>query len=223
MAGARWKHFLHPVGLVILVFTAILAGVIEARAPWSDRAGWAILWGVLAYGATVLVSAASRSASRSTHGIAPAAGGEHPRADPPLEDLVPFTEEALRRLNDLAALASCSLAARIPRTLSERQSDGEPPASTPLEVAGILRVVMVDGIERLKPTNSAGRPPVEAEVLRYAILHEEYVLGRPNDQIMARHNVSESTFHRYRRVGTRALAAELAKREHLLSQERRLT
>ena len=55
-------------------------------------------------------------------------------------------------------------------------------------------------------------------MLRYAVLHEEYVLGRPNHQIMTRHNVSESTFHRYRRVGARALAAELAHREELLEQ-----
>ena len=57
----------------------------------------------------------------------------------------------------------------------------------------------------------------EPEALQYAILHGEYVLGLPNTAIMARHNVSESSFHRTRRAGVRALAAELQARESLLA------
>ena len=136
-----------------------------------------------------------------------------------MQDLVPHIEEALRRLNDLAALSTCALLAHLPHTLSERHGDERVINTTPLDAARILRTVIVDGIEQLKPASGSEGPPGEVEVLRYAILHDEYVLGRPNHQIMARHSISESTFHRYRRVGTRALAAELARREHLLTQD----
>ena len=218
MSGPGWKPFLNPIGLLILVVTAVLASVIKAAAPWSDRAGWIVLWGVIAYAATMLISAIPQRAVRfeSTRALAVS---EPTLADAAERDLIPVTEEALRRLNDLAALATCSLIARIPLTLSARRDDDSPAAGSPLEVARTLRTVMVDAIERLRPASTPGGAPGEAAVLRYAILHEEYVLGRPNHQIMARHNVSESTFHRYRRVGTRALAAELARSEQLLSQD----
>jgi hypothetical protein len=59
------------------------------------------------------------------------------------------------------------------------------------------------------------RPP---ELLQYAILHEEYVRGRPNNQIMVRHNIAERTLYRYRRQGIQALAADLATREQQVPQ-----
>jgi hypothetical protein len=41
-------------------------------------------------------------------------------------------------------------------------------------------------------------------------------LGRPNTYIMTHHSISETTFHRYRRLAIRALASELAAQEQLL-------
>jgi hypothetical protein len=51
--------------------------------------------------------------------------------------------------------------------------------------------------------------------LQYNILREEYLLGKPNNQIIARHRISESTFHRNRREAIAILARDLMRREDL--------
>ena len=79
----------------------------------------------------------------------------------------------------------------------------------------MLRTVLMASIQRLNEAGGTG--PTETTNVRYLILHDEYVLGRPNHQIMTRRSISESTFHRYRREAIRALASELAQQEELLS------
>lgn len=131
------------------------------------------------------------------------------------EHLVRLTEEALRRLNNPAALAECGLIARLPRTLAAMRAlagDGEPREATPLEQAKALREVLARAIDQLKPPDRA--PALGApEALQYYILREEYLLGMPNNQIMTRHSISEGTFHRNRRQAIAVLAQELAMEE----------
>lgn len=123
------------------------------------------------------------------------------------DHLVRLTEAALRRLNNPAALARCGLAEQLPRTLAARGAE----AGTPLERAHALRELLIAAIERLKPPDRlpAGAPGA----LQYHILREEYVLALPNKQIVARHAISESTFHRQRREAIAILAQELGKQE----------
>ncbi len=124
-----------------------------------------------------------------------------------------LVEEALRRLNNPAALARCKLIAQLPRTLG---STDHPPsaegAATPLQQARRLRDVLVAAIEQLKPVDRDARRGDPA-FLHYTILHDEYVLGMPNKQIMARHAIGEGTFHRHRREAIAVLAHELRARE----------
>jgi hypothetical protein len=133
------------------------------------------------------------------------------------EHFVRLTEEALRRLNNPAALAECGLIDRLPRTLAAAAAlgrDGELPGqareATPLEQARAVREVLAEAIERLKP------PDGVPEALQFHILREEYLLGRPNKQIMTRHSISEGTFHRNRRRAIAVLAVELARQEEQL-------
>jgi hypothetical protein len=138
------------------------------------------------------------------------------------EHLARLTQEALRRLNAPGGLADCALAERLPRTLAEvlRQGPGaggeamETAALTPLERARALRTVLVRAIERLKPPDD-GAPGSPAS-LQFHILHEEYLLGRPNKQIMVRRSISESTFHRQRREAISILSRDLIRQEERL-------
>jgi hypothetical protein len=136
--------------------------------------------------------------------------------------LLTLIEQALRRLNNPAALGRSDLADRIPATLeaATREAVGRGLADvTPLERAQALRSVLISGIERLKPLD--GNVGMEAPAaLQHHILHEEYLQGLLNKQIIARHNISEGTFNRNRRQAIAMLAEELAEQEELLSKER---
>jgi hypothetical protein len=136
-------------------------------------------------------------------------------------DLVPWVEEALKKLNNPAALASCELIQRLPCTLvAARAADGNEPLAqpTPLNQAHLMREALSQAIERLRPgpTGETDRTAARPETLHYDILYEEYVQGMATRAIMLRHSVSESTFHRYRRDATRTLAHELSRQEQLL-------
>lgn len=136
-----------------------------------------------------------------------------------MDRLVRLTEEALRRLNSPDALARCSLATRLPRTLEHirlRRGDPERTHATPLDQSQGLREALATAIDRLKlPDREQTRGAPAA--LQYNILREEYVLDLPNKQIMSRYGISEATFHRNRRGAIRILAQELGKRENMMS------
>jgi hypothetical protein len=127
-----------------------------------------------------------------------------------------LTEEALRRINNPAALAECELLLRIPQTLRFAVAAGntsDQPAATPLQRAQALRSVLSGTLERLRPADAAVNSPA---ALQYQILYEEYLQGLPNREIMRRHSISESTFHRNRREAIAILARELRGQEELL-------
>ena len=133
--------------------------------------------------------------------------------------LARLVEEALRALNRPAVLAQCRLAVRLPRTLAAHR--GEDPAAgppAPLEQARILRAVLVEEIERLRPAGSAAKPG-DPVALQHLILRDEYVLEKPNKQIMIRHSLSEGTFNRNRREAILGLARELGEWETRLARE----
>ena len=48
--------------------------------------------------------------------------------------------------------------------------------------------------------------------LHRLVLHEAYVEDRPNQQVMQRYHLSESTFHRARRAAVAAVALDLSER-----------
>ena len=132
-----------------------------------------------------------------------------------LEHVIRLCEQSLRRLNNPAALAQSALAAQLPHTLaSQRARDTAAPSTTPspLEQARALREILVDAIDRLKPSDGDIGPESPA-ALQYHILREEYLLGHLNKQIMTRHALSEGTFHRNRRQAIRTLAQELTSQE----------
>jgi hypothetical protein len=74
---------------------------------------------------------------------------------------------------------------------------------------------LIEAIERLRPPGARPMPGSSAGPgawLHYLTLHEAYVEGRPNKQIMQRYYLSEGTFHRSRRRAIDAVAMDLSER-----------
>ena len=120
-------------------------------------------------------------------------------------DLRLLVEGALRHANDLPALSEHPLL------------DALVPAGhgTTLERAGLLRAELEAAIARLRPPGPRPMPGSSAGPggwLHYLVLHEAYVEGRPNKQIMQRYLISESTFHRARRRALDAVAEDFSER-----------
>jgi len=149
-------------------------------------------------------------------------GGGNGAGGHPAERFVQPIEEALRRLNNPAALSRCELIDKLPRTIAAMRAswgDAGGLAATPLENAQALREVLTVAVERLRPTNRAAAAS-GGQALQYSIISEAYVTGISNARIITKHAISESTFHRNRREAILGLAQELCKREELLSQSK---
>jgi hypothetical protein len=137
------------------------------------------------------------------------------------EALVGPVEEALRRLNNPAALSTCELVQLMPNTIRHAQADGGLSGltvATPLERAQILREVLVVAIDRLRPVGVTSSATTEA--IQYHILRDEYVLAKPTTYIMTSLSISESTFHRSRRSAILAIARDLGHHEAYVGQQR---
>ena len=114
---------------------------------------------------------------------------------------------ALRHLNNLPALSRHPL-------LDALVPQGDAAGST-LERAAALRNELVQAITRLAPAGprpAPGAQAVQGGWLHRLVLHEAYVEDRPNQQVMQRYHLSESTFHRARRAAVAAVALDLSER-----------
>jgi hypothetical protein len=206
----KLRVLVQPVGLGLLGLSLAVAVAPEFGASWSGREVWIVLWGFAAYATVVGVSNFSdrESSTRQPNVVTP-------EVAPP--DFEAWTTEALRQMRSSEALARCSLIAAIPKTLAAARNDADKASPvTPLEQAQLLYSILHASIERLKLAADAASPG-DPEGLHYVILHDEYVLGRPNVYIMTHHSLAEATFHRYRRQAIHALASELAAQEQLLA------
>jgi hypothetical protein len=126
------------------------------------------------------------------------------RQGPP--ELRLLVEGALRRLNDLPALSRHALLDRVVPSAE---------GTTTLERAAQLRGELELAIARLRPPGPRPGPGGAVGAgpwLHFLVLHEAYVEGRPNKQIMQRYSVSESTFHRARRRAIDAVVDDLDER-----------
>jgi hypothetical protein len=213
---------------LLAVYGALALFGVEAGYAWLERA---LLLLPLAAATHVLVNTRSRFLDRLLYG--PVAGALQGQLGPlvaragrqadPLAALAEASEKldalvraqegggwrvqvegALRRLNDLPALAEHPLLERLPPG-----GGGE----TALERAGRLRAEIAAAIDRLRPGGprpAPGHSLGPGGWLHHLVLYEAYVDGRPNKQVMQRYHLSEGTFHRARRRAVDALAADLA-------------
>ena len=214
-AGLQYSFQLVGVAVVTLVLVIITHALVDIGRQALDR---------VFYGSDVRHLRANLASTIQNAAMTPSlpavlAEAQQEIAQVTTEYLVRLTEQALRRLNSPAALADCELVERIPRVIATTQGGSDAAGLgtlTPLERARALRETLTAAIERLKPPDgdAAGTPAG----VQYAILREEYLLGLLNKQIMARHSLSEGTFHRNRRQAIETLARELESQERALAQ-----
>jgi GAF domain-containing protein len=126
------------------------------------------------------------------------AAGEEAQSGP---ELRPQVEDALRHLYDYAYLGQHSLAAL---TAVARYLDPSHEVVTNLDRGRALSQLLIDLIGRLRPPGAAPSP-LPREWVQYTILHDAYVVGELNREIMAKLYVSESTFNRARRRAVRGI------------------
>ena len=83
---------------------------------------------------------------------------------------------------------------------------------THLDRGKALQEVLIAAIEKLKPPGQQPSLPTR-EWHQYVILHDSYVLGELNRDIMARLYIGEGTFNRARRRAIRGVARALEEME----------
>ncbi|HSL28289.1 MAG TPA: hypothetical protein VK900_03735 [Anaerolineales bacterium] len=113
----------------------------------------------------------------------------------PDQEFVKMVEEALRHLHDYIVLGQSPLAdwARVP-------------GDSHVERGRQLQQLLNDALETLRPAAKRPGEPLPRVWYNYVVLHDAYVEGAQNREIMARLYISEGTFNRTRRNALRGLA-----------------
>jgi hypothetical protein len=133
----------------------------------------------------------------------------------PLSELRVLVEDALRHLYDYTYLGMHKLA---DTHLVSRCLEREVRVVTNLDRGRALSRALVDVIERLHPPDPEPRP-LTREWIQYTILHDAYVLGELNRDIMSRLYISESSFNRARRQAVRGVARAFGELERAARAE----
>ena len=113
----------------------------------------------------------------------------------PDQDFVKIVEDGLRHLSDYIELGQSALANKLGLDTGSHIERGRE-----------LQKIIVDSIELLRPAEKRPPEPLPRLWYNHAVLHDAYVEGVPNREIMARLYISEGTFNRTRRNAIRGLA-----------------
>jgi len=133
----------------------------------------------------------------------------------PEKEFVALVEDGLRRLFDYSYLGEHKLA-RL--SMMERQLQPKEAPITHLDRGKALKEALLQALDKLRPPGSQPDPPT-LEWHPFLVLHDAYVLGEPNREIMSKLYISEGTFNRTRRRAVRALAKALLEMERGARQE----
>ncbi len=125
-------------------------------------------------------------------------------------EAISLVEDALRHLYDYPYLGEHILARLRVVELSVDVQEGT--FVTHLDRGQALQEALVAAIEKLKPPGPQLSLPAR-EWRQYIILHDAYVLGELNRDIMARLYIGEGTFNRARRRAVRGVARALGEME----------
>jgi len=109
-----------------------------------------------------------------------------------------MVEDALRNLSDVITLGQSPLA-------DELKVIGK----THIDRGKALRQQLMDAINALRPEGTRPRETLSREWENYVILHDAYIEGVQNREVMMRLYISEGTFNRSRRKALRGVARYL--------------
>jgi hypothetical protein len=121
----------------------------------------------------------------------------------PDPEFIKIVEDGLRHLSDYIALGQSPLADSLGIQ-----------AGSQVERGRALQKVVYEAIELLRPAEKRPPEPLPRVWYNHAVLHDAYVEGVPNREIMARLYISEGTFNRTRRNAIRGLARLLMEKQH---------
>lgn len=116
-------------------------------------------------------------------------------------DRLKIVEEALRRFGDYVFLGQSPLADRLLLT-----------GDSQIERGKKTQTALKNAVQSLRPEGERPPEPLPREWYNYVVLHDAYIKGVPNREVMARLYVSEGTFHRIRRHAVRGVARCLAEK-----------
>jgi hypothetical protein len=133
-------------------------------------------------------------------------------------ELVSLVEDALRRLYDYSYLGEQTLAGL--QVVGWRLQGQAKEFVTHIDRGKALSEVLVQAMNKLRP---AGPEPTAhtippREWYQFVILHDAYVLGELNRDIMSRLYISEGTFNRTRRRAVRGVAKALEEMEREIQE-----
>ncbi len=114
-----------------------------------------------------------------------------------------MVEDVLKKLSDTITLGQSPLA-------QELKIKGE----THIDRGKILREKLVNAIDTLRPNGNRPAEPVPHEWANYVVLHDAYVEGVANRDIMAHLYISEGTFNRIRRKALRGVSRYLLEKSN---------
>jgi hypothetical protein len=111
-------------------------------------------------------------------------------------------EDALRHFSDVLYLGQSSLADWLDIQGAIHIERGK-------KLQGILR----EAVSSLRPTGERPPEPLPRDWYNYIVLHDAYIQGVQNREVMARLYISEGTYHRIRRNAIRGLARNFEKKK----------
>jgi hypothetical protein len=120
----------------------------------------------------------------------------------PNPEFIKIVEEGLRHYSDYIDLGQSALA----DSLGVK-------AGSHIERGRELQKILAESIDLLRPAEKRPPEPLPRVWYNHAVLHDAYVEGVPNREIMARLYISEGTFNRTRRNAIRGLARLLMEKK----------
>lgn len=121
---------------------------------------------------------------------------------------VNVVEDGLRNMHDYSYLGSCPLAG-----LEQVKNQLSAGAVTHLDRGREVHQILLNTLEKLRPASDLPKEPIPRDWFPYVILHDAYVGGVQNRDIMSKLYISEGTFNRTRRAAVRSLAKALTEME----------
>jgi len=112
-------------------------------------------------------------------------------------------EDALRHFADTLYLGRSPLADWM-----------EIQAESHVERGKRLQNILREAVQSLRPKGDRPPEPLPREWYNFVVLHDAYIQGVPNREVIARLYVSEGTFHRTRRQSVRGVARWLAEQKN---------
>lgn len=122
----------------------------------------------------------------------------------PETDWTKMVDECMRHFSDYVFLGQSSLAEQV--NIS---------GATNIDRGKKMQVILREAIQSLRPEGERPPEPLPREWYNYAILHDAYIKGVPNRDVIARLYISEGTFHRIRRHAVRGVARYLSEKKRL--------